>query len=136
MNAFSFILWRFEVGPTHLGCLSLEENGIFLRGVDPHLAAMRLQRGPTKIPADLRLGNLTNDVTMDHFVTQFADRPMRDGPTREAGRLASHRLNPGHLLSSDAWRTPSAGRIAEHLSDRFPQLQGLAAFQKCQGFPV
>ena len=76
------LLGSVPIGLADIFHLALELFGILLRGVEPHLFAVRLQRGSLQEAPHLRSRNRRHDVLLEHFVVQFRDRPVVVGTPR------------------------------------------------------
>ncbi len=115
--------------------LPLKLLGIFLGGVQPHFAPMRLHRRLEQIATDLRHRNLGDDLAFDHLIPQFSMRPKGDRTPRQRGRLAGQSHDQRDLLWRDFPRRARSWRVGQHFQNGFPQPERLATFPDAQRIP-
>ena len=107
-------------GADHLH-LRLEHFGVFLLGVQPVAALMRLQLRLAQVATDLRRGDRGDDASEDGFVGEFGQGPVSNRSAGEFGVLASQRDYQGDLLGREGARGTRTRLVAEDLLDGAPQ---------------
>jgi hypothetical protein len=84
--------------------LRLEQRRVFLGGVEPILAAMRLQFALGQIAVDLADGDRLHHAALHEFLSEFASGPLVDRPSRMLGRLAGQGQNLRDLFGAELTR--------------------------------
>ncbi|MCH8242924.1 MAG: hypothetical protein IH897_09975 [Planctomycetes bacterium] len=113
----------------------LKHLRIFLFGVQPHLATMRLKCRLAQEMSDAGDGNLFHNASPDHFVPQFALCPMRDRTVGESRIFAGHSQNLSDLFGRENSRSSRTVSIPQRLAHRFAKLARFGAFQQRQRVP-
>src|SRR5919202_1733513 len=72
-------------------------------------------------PPDTAGGDAWHDVPFDRLVSQFAGRPLTDGPPRIPRRLAGDGHHLAELLRRKRRRRPGAWRVRQHIADHLRQ---------------
>ena len=91
----------FQIALTDDLDLLLEQQRIFLGGVEPILAAMGLQFGLGQITVDLTGRDRRHDAAMDEFVGEFSPGPLVNRPARLACRFTGHGQNLRDLFGGE-----------------------------------
>jgi hypothetical protein len=99
--------WKYNSGlpdstDRHLTCARTIR--VFLGGVEPILAAMRLQFALGQIAVDLADGDGLHNLALHEFVGEFASGPLVDRPSRMVRRFTGHGQNLRDLFGAELAR--------------------------------